>query len=77
LPETELLERAKQFYLHGISYKDVNKALKAAIANASRDDMIVVCGSVFVVGEVEADVYRQAIKDRPVATDDVALTVDY
>ena len=52
LPENELLERAKNFQLAGNSYKEVNEALKAALANASADDLIIVCGSVFVVGEV-------------------------
>ena len=52
LPENELLERAKNFQLAGNSYKEVNEALKAALASASTDDLIIVCGSVFVVGEV-------------------------
>ncbi|MEP6584382.1 MAG: folylpolyglutamate synthase/dihydrofolate synthase family protein [Ginsengibacter sp.] len=53
LPENELLERASKFHLSGNSYDEVNVALKAAVANASKDDLIIVCGSVFVVGEVE------------------------
>ena len=52
LPEDELLESAKQYGLVGKSYPDVNKALKEALSNASEGDMIVVCGSVFVVAEV-------------------------
>ena len=52
LPEDELLESAKQYGLVGKSYPDVNKALKEALSNASEEDMIVVCGSVFVVAEV-------------------------
>ena len=53
LPENELLLRAEKFHLKGASYNEVNKALKAAIAAASEEDMIIVCGSVFVVGEVD------------------------
>ncbi len=53
LPEQELLERAKKFNLEGNSYNEVNEALKAAIVVACKDDLIIVCGSVFVVGEVE------------------------
>ncbi len=52
LPETELLQRAQKFNLKGSSYDEVNKALKAAIVIASEKDLIIVCGSVFVVGEV-------------------------
>ncbi len=52
LPQNELLERAKKFHLVGNAYTEVNEALKAAMANASKDDLIIVCGSVFVVGEV-------------------------
>jgi len=52
LPETELLQRAQKFNLKGSSHDEVNKALKAALDNASEKDLIIVCGSVFVVGEV-------------------------
>lgn len=52
LVEDKLLEKAKQYGLAGKSYSTVNKALKAALSNASEEDMIVVCGSVFVVAEV-------------------------
>ena len=52
LPENELLERAQKFNLKGSSYNEVNKALKVAMDKASEEDMIIVCGSVFVVGEV-------------------------
>ncbi len=53
LPENDLLERAQKFNLKGSSYDEVNKALKAAMDRASEEDMIIVCGSVFVVGEVD------------------------
>ncbi len=62
LPEDELLIRAKKFQLDGTSFSDVNDALKSAMANASINDLIIVCGSVFVVGEVEAKVYMQVDK---------------
>ena len=52
LPENELLERADKFRLKGNAYSEVNEALEAARNNASADDLIIVCGSVFVVGEV-------------------------
>jgi dihydrofolate synthase/folylpolyglutamate synthase len=53
LPEAELLERAAGFHLRGSSYNKVNTALKAAMDVASEEDMIIVCGSTFVVGEVD------------------------
>lgn len=53
LPEEELKERSEKYQLKGNPYPDVNKALKAALTNASEQDLIVICGSVFVIGEVE------------------------
>ena len=52
LPEDELAAKAKQFDLHGEKFSEVNEALKAAMAKAHKEDLIVVCGSVFLVGEV-------------------------
>jgi len=52
LPEDELAEKAKAYNLHGEKYAEVNKALHVARKNAGKEDLIVVCGSVFVVGEV-------------------------
>jgi dihydrofolate synthase/folylpolyglutamate synthase len=52
LDENLLKEKALKFGLIGESYADVNKALNYAKQNASAKDMILVCGSVFVVGEV-------------------------
>ncbi len=53
LPEYDLLEKAKGFHLEGTAYPTVKEALKAAMAEALKDDMILVCGSVFIVGEVD------------------------
>ena len=52
LPEGELLEKAKQHNLNGTHFPNVNIALSAAKKNAEKDDMILVCGSVYLVGEV-------------------------
>ncbi|MEO5996550.1 MAG: folylpolyglutamate synthase/dihydrofolate synthase family protein [Chitinophagaceae bacterium] len=52
LPEDELLEKGKAAGMEGQSYPDVNTALKTALSHADKDDVILVCGSVFVVGEV-------------------------
>jgi dihydrofolate synthase/folylpolyglutamate synthase len=52
IPHADLLEKAKAFELNGASFDDVNDAIKAAKLNAAADDIIVVCGSVFLVAEV-------------------------
>ena len=52
LPEDVLLQKANNAGLEGQSYADVNTALKDALSRSTRDDLILVCGSVFVVGEV-------------------------
>ncbi len=53
LPEDELLRIALALKLSGNAYPNVNTALQAAMSAAAAKDLIVVCGSVFVVGEVE------------------------
>lgn len=52
LSEIELKELATKFHLHGTAYPDVNTALKQALANAASEDLILICGSVFIVGEL-------------------------
>ncbi len=52
LPENELLEKAMKIGLHGKEYPEVNIALRAALEHADQRDLIIVCGSVFLVGEV-------------------------
>lgn len=47
-----LQSQARSFGLHGDIYSNVNSALKAAMASAKKEDLVLVCGSVFVVGEV-------------------------
>jgi dihydrofolate synthase/folylpolyglutamate synthase len=53
LPEEELMRKAEIYFLTGSAFPDVNKAMKAALSASEEEDMIVVCGSVFVVAEVE------------------------
>ena len=43
---------AKSLYLNGYAFDNVNSALQNAISHSHKDDMILVCGSVFLVGEV-------------------------
>jgi dihydrofolate synthase/folylpolyglutamate synthase len=52
LPEDQLAEKGMAAGLRGHHYADVNTALKTALMNAKKKDLILVCGSVFVVGEV-------------------------
>ncbi len=54
LPETDLQAKALAFDLKGEIFADVNEAIKVALQKASADDLILVCGSVFLVGEVNA-----------------------
>ena len=53
LPASELMEKALSFGLKGDAFDDVNFARKAAEEVSSTEDLIVLFGSVFVVGEVE------------------------
>jgi dihydrofolate synthase / folylpolyglutamate synthase len=52
LPEAALAAQAAANGLNGLYYPEVNTALNAALAAANKNDLILVCGSVFVVGEV-------------------------
>ena len=52
LPEEELKQKAMQYRLIGNAFSNVKVAMETAFKNASEKDMIVVCGSVFVVAEV-------------------------
>ncbi len=52
LPEDDLLEKARQAGLDGKAFADVHAALEQAKQHAHANDMIIVCGSVFLVAEV-------------------------
>jgi len=52
LPPTELALKAARLELKGNIYNDVNTALKEALQHANEEDLIIVCGSVFLVGEL-------------------------
>lgn len=54
LPEDQLATAAAACGLNGHHYPNVNVALKKALGHATGNDLIVVCGSVFVVGEVDS-----------------------
>jgi len=50
---TELQQKAGRHDLKGNTYQTVNAAIAAAQKQAQATDLIVVCGSVFLVGEIE------------------------
>ncbi|MBD0368224.1 MAG: bifunctional folylpolyglutamate synthase/dihydrofolate synthase [Flavisolibacter sp.] len=53
LPAEMLQQKAEAYHLKGTSYPDVNSALRKAIQVAAQEDLIVVCGSIFLVAEVD------------------------
>lgn len=58
MPHEELKQMAAVSGLTGQSFDDVNDAVKNAVLNAGRGDMIVVCGSVFLVAEVDTSLFQ-------------------
>lgn len=58
LPENELADQARKLDLSGKTFQTVMEALQKAIDLAHKDDMILVCGSVFVVGEVDLSMVK-------------------
>ncbi len=54
LPALELQAQAALHHLYGDCFNDVNQAIAAAKKVAAQDDIIIVCGSVFLVGEVSS-----------------------
>lgn len=53
LPHTELKTIAAEFQLKGESYDDVNEAIAAAKRNVGIEDVIMVCGSFFILSEIK------------------------
>ena len=49
----QLKKIAENYELKGDTYDNVNEALSAFKERAKEGDIIVVCGSIFVVGEVD------------------------
>lgn len=52
LPSKELQMLAQKFELKGKAYTSVSRALSSAQRKSDKDDLIIVCGSIFVVAEV-------------------------
>ncbi len=58
LPAEELKEKAFALGMKGENYSNVNEAIKAAKINASPYDIILVCGSIFLVSEVDISLLK-------------------
>jgi len=53
LDENELQAKAVAIGLQGHAWPDVNTAVKEALSHAHKDDLVLICGSVFLVAEVQ------------------------
>lgn len=60
LPAAALQEKAQKMHLKGAAYLNVNLALEAAKTAAEANDLIVVCGSIFLVAEVDKSQYESS-----------------
>lgn len=65
MPAAELKKKAYAFGLKGKSYATVQEAVDAACRQANDDDFILICGSVFVAGEVDIRHTRALLKELP------------
>ncbi len=62
LPAAELAEKAATAGLRGTIFENVNDAIQAALQQAGANDLVLVCGSVFLVGEVSVEAFQEAGK---------------
>lgn len=53
LPKEDLQILFEKKLRRGNSYEDVNKALSAALKNAAKDDVLIICGSFYIIAELE------------------------
>lgn len=53
MPAAELQQQATAAGLQGTVHADVNEAIGAALQHATADDLVLVCGSIFLAGEVD------------------------
>lgn len=53
LPAPDMQQQAARHHLHGQAFTQVNDAIAAAMQAAQPQDLVLVCGSVFVVGEAD------------------------
>jgi dihydrofolate synthase/folylpolyglutamate synthase len=54
---TLLQQKAAQYNLSGGVYNNVNAALQHALQQATDNDFILICGSIFLIAEVSTDLF--------------------
>jgi dihydrofolate synthase/folylpolyglutamate synthase len=59
LDGSTLQQKAARHQLYGGVYPDVNAALQHALQQAAENDLILVCGSIFLVAEVSTDLFNR------------------
>jgi dihydrofolate synthase / folylpolyglutamate synthase len=59
LPEEELRKKSERFKLKGKTFSTVNTALYAASLNAAKEDLIIICGSIFLAGELSLHTVKE------------------
>lgn len=52
LDENVLATQANSHGLSGLAFGDINRALEAALQHASKDDLVIICGSIFLIAEL-------------------------
>lgn len=57
MPHQELRALAAEKNIFGESFDDVNEAIRSALNNAAKEDVVIVCGSFFVVAEVDESAF--------------------
>ena len=58
--DAQLLQfKAAQFHLEGNYFDDVNTALRNAMTSALKNDLVIVCGSIFLVAEINKELITQ------------------
>jgi dihydrofolate synthase / folylpolyglutamate synthase len=59
MPAMELKQKAAAYGLEGTHFESVNFCLFSAMQKADKEDIIIVCGSVFLVGEVSVSAIKE------------------
>lgn len=57
LPNSQLKEIAASCSLYGEGFDDVNEAINSALKHAGKNDAVMVCGSFFIIAEVDASIF--------------------
>jgi len=60
LPAAQLQEQARRIGLSGTVYSNVNTAIQAALNRSQKKDLVLVTGSIFLIGEVNREALRLA-----------------